>query len=408
MAGWQRNLYVITVAELIAIAGFSVVTPFLPFFIQDLGVSDPDQVKLWTGWITSSQAVTMAFMAPIWGSLADRFGRKIMVERAMFGGALIFLAMGFSQTVQHLLVLRALQGCVTGTVPAATALVASTTPRERSGSSLGVLQTGVYLGGSLGPLLGGLVADSLGYRAAFWVTSSCLLLAGVAVHWLVSEESSLPGQFAGRGDGHLWDGLFLVFQAGSLLFVYLVQLLARLGNRIVIPMLPLFVIELTGGSGRLATITGIIAGAGAFSAALGSLTLGRTSDRIGQRRLLLLCSLGMAVFYIPQSLVTDPVQLGILQVIVSFMMAGVLTSVAALLARWVPQGRQGAVYGISTTVVAAANALAPVTGAAVAVWWGLRSVFLAASLLFVLCGLVIFWLVPAGETLALPDESKQV
>jgi DHA1 family multidrug resistance protein-like MFS transporter len=114
--------------------------------VQELGIIDPDQVKLWADLPNSVQAVSMAFMAPIWGALADRHGRTMMVERAMFGGALIFLAMGFARDIHILRLLRILQGMITGTVPAATALVASTTPRGNSGQSMGTLHTGIWLG----------------------------------------------------------------------------------------------------------------------------------------------------------------------------------------------------------------------------------------------------------------------
>ncbi len=408
MASWQRNLYVITAAELVAIIGFSVITPFLPYYVQELGVTDPDQVKLWSGWLNSANAISMAVMAPIWGMLADRYGRKMMVERAMFGGALLFLAMGWAQTVQQLVVLRLLQGALTGTVAAATALVASTTPRDRAGFSQGTLQTGIFVGAALGPLMGGVLADTLGYRAAFWTTSGCLLLAGIAVHWTVREGESRPEEFAGRGDGHLWDGLLIVIRSGHLLVVFSIRMLARLGSNVIGPMLPLFVQQLVQGPARLATITGTISGMGAFAAAAGASFLGRLSDRLGHRRMLLICLSGLAVFYLPQSLVTSPIQLGVLQVVSSFLMAGVLASVSALLARLVPEGRQGAVYGVNTTIVAGANAVAPMLGASVAIWWGLRSIFVVASGLFVVGGLVAVRLLAAPDPQVLPDEGKRV
>ena len=120
MQKWQRNLYALWVAELVAIAGFTVVIPFLPYYVQELGVTESEQVKLWSGLLFAFHAVAMAIFSPIWGSVADRYGRKLMVERAMFGGAVVMGAMGFVQNVQQLVILRALQGCLTGTIPAAT------------------------------------------------------------------------------------------------------------------------------------------------------------------------------------------------------------------------------------------------------------------------------------------------
>jgi DHA1 family multidrug resistance protein-like MFS transporter len=185
-------------------------------------------------------------------------------------------------------------------------------------------------------------------------------------------------------------------------------MMARLASRIISPMLPLFVQELASGSARLATIAGTISGAGAFAAAAGASLLGRASDKIGHRKLLLICIFGMAIFYLPQSLVTNSFQLGVLQVVASFLMAGVLASIAALLARLVPEGRQGAMYGVNTTIVAGANALAPIVGASAAIWWGLRSIFLVAAGLFVAGGLVAFWLLSSPDPHSLPREVKKV
>ena len=119
--------------------------PFLPYYVQDLGVTDPEQVAIWSGVVSAGHGIAMAIFSPIWGSLADRYGRKVMVERAMFGGALIICAMGFVDNVQQLAILRTIQGGLTGTIPAATTLVASSAPREKSGYALGLLQMAIYM-----------------------------------------------------------------------------------------------------------------------------------------------------------------------------------------------------------------------------------------------------------------------
>ncbi len=391
---WRRTLYVVTGAEMTALLGFMVVIPFLPYYVQELGVSDPDQVKFWSGWLFSGTAISMAVMAPIWGSLADRFGRKLMVERALFGGALVFTAMGFAQTVEQLLVLRIIQGLLTGTVSAATALVASHTPREQSGYALGLLQTGIYLGNSLGPLLGGLVADSLGYRPAFWITGALIFLAGLAVRFMVDEQFTRPELSQGKGDTRLWDGLLVVLRSPILRAVFLTHMLARLSARVVGPMLPLFLEEISSPGVRLATMAGLITGAGAGASAIGAFLLGSASDRTGQRKMLVWCTFGLSLAYLPQGLTQNPLQLALLQVIAGFLMAGVLASVSALLARLVPEGRHGAVYGLSSTTVAIANAIGPLVGASIAVWWGLRDVFTVTAVLFSLAGGLALWLLP--------------
>jgi len=421
---WKRNLYVIWMAELVAIAGFSVVMPFLPYYVQELGVTDPEQVAIWSGLLFTGQGITMAIFAPIWGSLADRYGRKLMVERAMFGGAVLLGAMGLVRNVQQLAILRVLQGCVTGTVPAAATLVASSTPRHKAGYALGLLQMAIYVGASAGPLLGGFVADAFGYRAAFWVTAALLFVSGLSVFFLVEEhfgpsrqkENSAGGSAASssakpilssaEGPGlssaeGFWQGLALVLRSRALLVMFGTRLVMNLGSRIMGPMLPLFVQSLMPGGERVASVAGLITGVGAATSALGAVTLGRVGDRVGHGRVLVASAAGAAALYIPQFFVGTTTQLLILQGAVGIALGGTLASVSATLATLAPEGRQGMVYGVDTSAVSVANAIAPMAGAFIATGLGLRFIFLCTAGIFALAALGL-----AGQ-LVNSKEAKQ-
>ena len=385
--GWKRNLYVIWAAELIAIAGFSVAFPFLPYYVQELGVTDPGQVEMWSAFLFTGQAATMAIFAPIWGSLADRYGRKPMVVRAMFGGAVALGAMGFVRNVQQLAILRALQGCVTGTVPAATTLVASSVPRQRSGYALGLLQMAIYSGASVGPLLGGLIADAFGYRAAFLVTAALLFVAGLGVFFLVEERFEPSQQKEDSPSGGFRQGLALVLRTRALLIMFGARVVMNFGARIMGPMLPLFVQSLMIGQGRVASVTGLITGASAATGALGAVVMGQIGDRIGYRRVLVACALGAAVLYAPQFLVVTTTQLLILQAASGVAMGGIMASVSATLAQLAPEGRQGVVYGLDSSANSVARAIAPLAGAAIATGLGIRYIFLCAAGVFALAAL---------------------
>jgi DHA1 family multidrug resistance protein-like MFS transporter len=388
--GWKRNLYVIWAAELVAIAGFSVAFPFLPYYVQELGVTDPGQVEMWSAFLFTGQAITMAIFAPIWGSLADRYGRKLMVVRAMFGGAVLLSAMGFVRNVQQLAILRALQGCVTGTVPAATTLVASSVPRQRSGYALGLLQMAIYSGASVGPLVGGLVADAFGYRAAFWVTATLLFIAGLCVFFLVEERfepsRKKEGSSAESSESaeSFRQGLVLVLRSHALLIMFGTRIMTNFGLRIMGPMLPLFVQSLMPGQERVASVTGLITGAQAATGALGAIVMGRIGDRIGHRRVLVACALGAATLYAPQFLVVTPTQLLILQAIAGVATGGIMASVSATLAQLAPEGRQGVVYGLDSSANSVARAIAPMAGAAIAAGLGIRYIFPCAAGVFAL------------------------
>jgi len=395
---WQRNLAAIWVAEMVAISGFTVFMPFMPYYVQELGVTRLEEVEFWSGLLISSQAVTMAAVAPLWGSLADRYGRKVMVVRAMFGGSVVIALMGFTQNVGQLVALRTIQGVLTGTVPAATTLVASSAPPERRGYALGLLQMAIYLGASAGPMLGGLIADHLGYRVTFWVTAGFLFGAGLLVATLVHETFISPEKADGQKGPHLWDGLVLVLRTRALMAVFGIRVLVRMGMRIVGPMLPLFVQEIAASGTKVASLTGTIEGVAAAASAVAAVILGRVSDRIGYRRILLACGTAACVSFGLMSRAQSPTQLLILRALGGMFMGGIVASVSALQAALAPKDRFGAVYGVDTSVVSAANALAPMMGAGLAAGWGLSSVFLGAAAMYGVATVVVAAVVPGDKS----------
>jgi DHA1 family multidrug resistance protein-like MFS transporter len=391
---WQRNLAVIWVAELIALSGFQAFMPFMPYYVQELGVTRLEDVEFWSGMLISSQAVAMAAFAPLWGLLADRYGRKVMVVRAMFGGSVVIVLMGFARNVGQLAALRMLQGALTGTVPAAMTLVASSAPPERRGYALGLLQMAIYLGASVGPMLGGLIADHLGYRVTFWVTGGLLFSAGVLVTTLVHEEFTSPEETDGRKKPRLWEGLVMVLRTRALVGVFAISMLMRMGTRVVTPMLPLFVQEIAAPGTKIASLTGIIEGLAAAAGAVTAALLGRVSDRIGYRRILLVCGVAACGLFGLMVGVRTPTQLMILRALGGAAMGGVLASISALQAALAPSDRYGAVYGVDTSVMAVANAIAPMVGAALAAGWGLPIVFLGAAVMYGLATTVVAAVVP--------------
>ena len=386
---WKKNLRAIWFAELVAIVGFTVVIPILPLYVRELGVTGESEIRLWSGVIFSAQAVTMAIFGPIWGALSDRYGRKVMVERAMLTGAFIITLMGLVQTPEQLVLLRALQGALTGTVTAATALVATSAPEDKTGYALGTLQMAVYVGASAGPLLGGLVADTLGYRSAFFITGALLLIATIFVLVLVEEPRRGDRQTrdcgldpaAGLGQ-RLARQVAPILSSPPLLAILTMHVILRLAARLSQPTLPLFVESLAPTEARIATLTGLISGANALGGALGGHQLGALGDRLGYRTIMVTCALGSVLCYVPQSLVARSWWLIPLQAVAGLAMGGILAAVSASLAALAPRGKEGIVYGIDASVVSVANVIGPMTGSSLAAWLGLRAPFLAAAVVF--------------------------
>ncbi len=367
---WRRNLWGTWFAEFLALMGFGATGPLWAYYIQDLGVSG-DAVARWSGLIISAPAMTMAVFGPIWGMLSDRYGRKLMVMRAMFSGALLMGLVGFAQTVEHVLILRLLQGVFTGTIAAATTLVASATPRERLGETLGKLQVAIFLGQFVGPSTGGFVADMLGYRATFWMTAGYLLLAGLLMVFVVKEDftpverASQSGSLAQRARLEVTTLL-----AGSLLGLVLgLRFVLRLGLQISSPLLPLVVQDMLPDSTFLSSAAGVLTTVSGIFSAIAAPFVGRWGDRHGGRAPLLIATFILAWAIGIQALATKYWMLLIAQVFIGLAVGGTLSIVSAYIGRCAPEGKAGAAYGLDTMATSLSNAIGPTVGG----WLGATS-----------------------------------
>ena len=391
------------IAQLMTAVGYSSIFPFLPLYVQDLGTSTNLSTELLAGLVYSSQVFTMMLASPVWGTLADRYGRKLMVERSLFGGTIILLLMAFVTTAEQLVVLRGIQGLITGTVAAANALVASTVPRKHTGFAMGLMQVGLGAGVALGPVIGGAVADLLGYSEAFYITAALLFLAFLLVFFGVKEDFT-PNLETIGGRYHFLSEWRHIISASGVLLTYSMRFMSTLGRMMIIPIAPLFIATLMDDTSRLNTFTGLVIGVSSAAITISAVYLGRLGDRIGQRKILIVCTILAALLYLPQSMVTAPWQILVLQAMVGVALGGIIPAISALLARLTKPGEEGSVYGLDNSVNAGARSVAPLLGAAIAASFSLRATFVATALLFVSMGLLVLWQMPRG--VSAPQSSK--
>src|SRR5919199_674367 len=185
LTSWERTTWICSATQVFTLIGFGLGLPFLPMYVQELGVTERAEIALWSGVISGSAALSMAILAPVWGVLADRYGRKPMLVRSMLGGAVVIGAMGFVGDVWQLELVRLIQGAVTGSQAAAAALVAAATPLHHVGFALGLISTAVQVGNTVGPAIGGLAVGQLGFRGAFVLGAGMLLIGGLmSVFWV--------------------------------------------------------------------------------------------------------------------------------------------------------------------------------------------------------------------------------
>lgn len=395
---WKLTLSVAFVAQVLSAVGFSMMFPFLPLHIETLGTTTGLSTELAAGLIISVQGLTMMVTAPFWGVAADRFGRKKMIMRALFGGAITMAMMGFAQTAEQLIVIRAMQGLVTGTVSANNALVAAAAPRRRVGFAMGTLQLGLWAGVAVGPLIGGILADHFGYNMPYLITALLLMTGGLVVYFGVSESFSASKEAVEFHPVSLARGWKNILGTSGVSLALIIRFLSGLARTTIVPIAPLFVVSLIASeTGATNTYAGLFMAVSAAASTVGAVWLGSLGDRISHRKVLFYCSLAAAIFYLPQALVADIWQLLVLQALAGIAAGGLVASPSALLSRYAGTERAGAIYGLENSVMSGSRAAAPLFGASVAIMLGMRGVFLAAAIVFALIALTAWYLLPQDK-----------
>lgn len=390
---WRRTLYIMAFAQVMVAVGFSSIFPFLPLYVEQLGSDYGFSLEFLSGMVYSSQAFMMMLASPVWGAIADRYGRKLMVVRSMYGGTILILLMAFVRSGEELVLVRTIQGLVTGTVAAASALVAAEVPRQRTGYAMGMLQVALGSGVALGPIIGGTLADAFGYAASFYITAFLLFIAGLVVTFGIQEDFTPPTIQAGLRDG-FFDEWKHVLSAPGVLIAYGMRFFSQMGRMMIYPFIPLFIKDLLSVSNQLNTFTGLVIGVASFTTTLSAIYLGRLGDRIGHRSILIICLFIAAGLYFPQAWAGAGWHLLVLQALVGIALGGILPMISALLAGFTVSGEEGAVYGLDNSINAGGRAVAPLVGGLVASAFNLRATFIATALVFLLAGGLAIWRLP--------------
>ncbi|WP_205091143.1 MFS transporter [Thalassobacillus pellis] len=371
------------------IAGsITMVLPFLSLYIETLGTFSDSYVQQWSGWVFGITFVTAFIFAPLWGKIGDRYGRKkILIMSALGLGFSVFL-MSFVTSVLQLFLLRLFMGVFTGFIPMSQALIATQTPKNIAGRTLGTLQTGSITGTLMGPLLGGLLADSIGYATTFQWTSIAVGVSAVIVLFGI-KEFKVKDKEESKSSYSSKEVIRHIIQHPLLLMVMIVSLFVQIAHFSIQPILSLYVGELHGPE-NLAFFSGI-----AFSAAgLGNLLMarrwGRLADRIGYVKILIILLLMAGIVYFPGAFVTNVWQLVVLRFLLGVSIGGIIPVRSAYIRQEAPISMQGEVLGYNTSIRFLGNIIGPALGGMLAGNFGFSSVFYVTSTLLVSCGIMMF------------------
>ena len=381
MEAWKVNLISVWLGCFFTGLAMSQILPFLPLYVEQLGVSDHQSLSLWSGLVFSGTFLVSAVVSPLWGSLADRKGRKLMLLRASLGMAIVIALQGLATNVWQLFALRALMGLTSGYIPNAMALVASQVPRDKSGWALGTLSTGQISGVIAGPLLGGLMADHLGLRVVFFVTAGLMFVSFLVTLFLIKERRitvKKADQLSGKA----------VFRSlpypTLILTLFVCTLMIQLTNSSISPILTLFIRELSGDVSNIAFVSGMIAAVPGIAALISAPRLGRLGDRIGTARILIAALLFTTGLFAVMAWVNTPLQLGILRFLLGFADGALMPAVQALLLKYSSDQVTGRIFGYNQSFMYLGNVVGPLLGSGISAMMGFRWVF-AVTAVLVLC-----------------------
>ncbi|KXU15464.1 Multidrug resistance efflux pump PmrA [Streptococcus oralis] len=385
---WKENLRVAWFGSFLTGASISLVVPFMPIFVEQLGV-ESSQVAWYAGLGGSVSAVSAALLSPVWGMLADRFGRKPMMIRAGLAMTLTMGGLAFVPNVYWLLLLRFLNGVFAGFVPNATALIASQVPKERSGYALGTLSTGVVAGNLIGPFIGGAMAELFGIRTVFLLVGAFLFLAALLTMLFIKEdfkplpkEKTLPTK----------DLLRMVKYPYLLLNLFVTSFVIQFAAQSIGPILALYVRDL-GQTENLMFVSGLIVSSMGFSSMMSVGVMGRLGDKVGNHRLLVLAQIYSVVIYLLCAQASSPLELGIYRFLFGLGTGALIPGVNALLSKMTPKSGISRIFAFNQVFFYLGGVIGPMAGSAVAGYLGYHAVFYATAACVAfscLCNLVQF------------------
>ncbi|EKM8121001.1 multidrug efflux MFS transporter [Enterobacter hormaechei] len=377
MESWKVNLISVWFGCFFTGLAISQILPFLPLYVSQLGVTSHEALSMWSGLTFSVTFLVSAIVSPMWGSLADRKGRKLMLLRASLGMAIAILLQAFATNVWQLFILRAIMGLTSGYIPNAMALVASQVPRERSGWALSTLSTAQISGVIGGPLLGGFLADHVGLRAVFIITAILLTVTFLVTLFLIKEGGRPVVSKSERLSGKA------VFASlpypGLMISLFVTTMVIQLCNGSVGPILALFIKSMAPDSSNIAFLSGMIAAVPGVSALMSAPRLGKLGDRIGTARILMATLIIAVILFFAMSFVTTPLQLGVLRFLLGFADGAMLPAVQTLLVKYSSDQVTGRIFGYNQSFMYLGNVAGPLIGASVSAMAGFRWVFAATA-----------------------------
>jgi len=375
---WKQNLVICLIGSFTTLVAMSLLLPFLPLYVAQLGVADEAAIVQWSGIAYGATFLAAAIVAPFWGKLGDRYGRKLMLIRASLGMAIAMSLMGMVTSIWQLVALRLFVGIAGGYSSGSMILVATQTPKNKTGWALGALSAGIMGGNLAGPLLGGALPPLIGIRATFWLAGSVIFLTFLATTFLIREERKLPKRSKQQNKQSVWSA---IPDRKPVMAMLATGMLLMFANMSIEPIITVYVMQLIEDQARVTMISGVVMAVGALGSILSASRLGRLADRIGHTRVIIGALTIAALLLIPQAFVTDAWQLIGLRFLMGLALGGLLPCISSVIRHNVPDRVAGSVLGLSVSAQYVGQVAGPVAGGFVGGQLGMPAVFIATSVL---------------------------
>ncbi len=386
-AHWRKNLFVCLIGSFTTIVAMTLLLPFLPLYVEQLGVKDHAAIVQWSGIAYGATFFSAALVAPLWGRLGDRYGRKSMLIRASLGMAVSMSLIGLAGNVWQLVGLRLFTGVAGGYTSGSMILVATQTPKNKSGWALGMLSSGIMAGNLVGPLIGGALPPLIGIRQTFFLAGGIIFITFLATTFLIREEKR-PQRKKEAKESAGWSA---VPDKGPVLAMIVTGLLLMIAIMSIEPIITVYVAQLVADAGKVTMVSGLTMSAAALGSIVSASQLGKLADRIGHWTVIAGCLAVSAVLLVPQAFVTASWQLVFLRFLMGLALGGLLPCIAAVIRHNVPDRIAGNILGISTSSQYAGQVIGPLAGGFVGGHIGMRAVFLGTAVLMA-AGAAYNWL----------------